>query len=107
MQAAATPQDKPTMTLNLSDQNCPENVLRHLVIHEFGHALGLEHEHQHSDFWEVIERFIDLKRIGDNHHFGKSKNEKTVPFRRGYLEDSLKEDYYASEYDQDSIMHYW
>ena len=107
MQAAATTHDKPTMTLNLSDQKCPEKFLRHLVIHEFGHALGLEHEHQRSDFWEVIERFMDLKRMKDDPRFGKSKKEKEAYFGRGYLEIPHKGDRLESPYDPDSIMHYW
>ncbi len=24
------------------------------VLHEFGHALGLDHEHQRSDFWDIL-----------------------------------------------------
>jgi TPR repeat protein len=38
-------QAAPTMVLGLSVMSS-ERVLRRLVLHEFGHALGLEHEHQ-------------------------------------------------------------
>ena len=109
MQAASVSQDKPTMTLNLSDQTYPEYFLRHLVIHEFGHALGLEHEHQRSDFWDVIEPYMDLERMKDDHRFEylKSKNEKEAFFGRDYLKVSQGGVCYASEYDPHSIMHYW
>ena len=109
MQAADIAHDKPTMTLNLSDQKFPEYFLRHLVIHEFGHALGLEHEHQRSDFWETIERFMDLEKMKDDHRFEylKTKKAKEAYFGKDYLKASQEGVCWASEYDPDSIMHYW
>ena len=44
---------KPTMVLNLFKMEKQEQ--KSMVIHEFGHALGLDHEHQRSDFWDVLE----------------------------------------------------
>ena len=41
------PVDEPTMRLaGLPDRNPPEEKWRGLILHEFGHALGLRHEHQ-------------------------------------------------------------
>ena len=90
MLATTTVQDKPTMTLNLSDQTCPEYFLKHLVIHEFGHALGLEHEDEQSDFWDVVKRFIDIENMKYDHYIDfLLANEKAA----------------AYEYDSESIMH--
>ena len=110
MQAATLTQDKPTMMLNLSDQKCPEYFLRHLVIHEFGHALGLEHEHQRSDFWEVVKNFIDMEKMKDDHRFDiyRSSERGRATFGRDYLVTREKaECFAASDYDSKSIMHYW
>ena len=51
-----TDQDKPTMWLYLGGGG--SNYQTHLVVHEFGHALGLLHEHQRSDFWDRIEKYL-------------------------------------------------
>ncbi len=47
---------KPTMMLDLD-----RSFKRYLVIHQFGHALGLEHEHQRTDFWDGIKKHIDTE----------------------------------------------
>jgi hypothetical protein len=38
---------EPTMNYGWLTPNAPDDVLRPVVLHEFGHALGLIHEHQH------------------------------------------------------------
>jgi serralysin len=40
------PQNEPTMNFGWIDANSDEETLRSVVLHEFGHALGLIHEHQ-------------------------------------------------------------
>jgi serralysin len=45
MEASKVPQQLPTMKLGLS-LSSPEEVFSHVVLHEFGHVLGLIHEHQ-------------------------------------------------------------
>lgn len=42
------PSNKPTMNLHLNECDSDYNF-RSVVLHEFGHALGLEHEHQHPN----------------------------------------------------------
>ena len=66
MQAASIPQDKPTMTLNFSSEDSPQHFVQHQVIQEFGHALGLEDEHQSSDFWQTVQEFIDQDKVPQN-----------------------------------------
>ena len=106
--AAKTKTPKPTMTLNLSG-DYRDSDKKHLVIHEFGHALGLEHEHQRSDFWEVIKEFIDIDRMKDDRRFGSSKSAKKAFYGRNYeVKETLKGiGACKSEYDSKSIMHYW
>ncbi len=74
------------------------------VIHEFGHALGLHHEHQRSDFWDVLEPFTigeSLMKSGDD---GRCEPAVNAVFR-----DKLNAPHWSqiSSYDPDSIMHYW
>jgi serralysin len=40
---------KPTMNFGWIDADSPADELRRVVLHEFGHALGLIHEHQNPD----------------------------------------------------------
>ena len=70
----------------------------HLIGHEFGHVLGLGHEHQRSKLWKLIGDFIDKEKM-------------KLALQTKY--DSWKEDEHAEDggstedYDPDSIMHYW
>ncbi|GJJ10247.1 hypothetical protein Clacol_004473 [Clathrus columnatus] len=43
--ALRVPKDKPTMNLGYRQSTPTKSFVRH-VLHEFGHALGLQHEHQ-------------------------------------------------------------
>ena len=100
------------MQLNLSC--CDPDLQRSLVIHEFGHALGLKHEHQRSDFWNVIRKHLDLPKMkscisvrysmtseqeraasGWNSQWDAESASSSTSPREGY------------EYDPLSIMHYW
>lgn len=46
--ARYAPQFRPTMVLTLNDSSSIEDMSR-IILHEFGHALGLLHEHQHPE----------------------------------------------------------
>lgn len=41
------PRERPTMNFGWLTDTSPANEIRRVVLHEFGHALGLVHEHQH------------------------------------------------------------
>jgi len=45
-QARSAPNHRATMNFGWFDDNTPEEEFRRTVLHEFGHALGLLHEHQ-------------------------------------------------------------
>ena len=88
--------DKPTMWLNLSSGG--DNYKEHVVVHEFGHALGLGHEHQRSDFWKRLKPFIDVDAIKSKH------GEKSFKINWGKDIDYKKKN--ATPYDRLSVMHY-
>ena len=90
------------MYLNLVGKS--EADQRSLVLHEFGHALGLDHEHQRSDFWRILGRFTigkDKMRSGNGGRCAKAGDEH---FKKEYRGQIQREE---SKYDPNSIMHYW
>ncbi len=110
---------KPTMMLDLSDryinkERNPDDYWkfrRSLIIHEFGHALGMEHEHQRSDLWHVIRPYIDMNAMESTDCVKIRKSKKGVSTfnmdwtaQKNLNEKSGK--YLLSQYDPDSIMHY-
>ena len=88
--------DQTTMWLNLSSGG--DDFKMYNVIHEFGHALGLGHEHQHSDFWKRVKPYIDVDAIK------QEVGEKT--FDDNWGKDSEYNKKNANKYDPLSVMHY-
>ncbi|XP_064389480.1 uncharacterized protein LOC135337477 [Halichondria panicea] len=75
---------------------------RSLVIHEFGHALGIEYdEHQRSDFWKDAEKLLDLDEGLKPIHKPQSKN-TCVRVDRNKAASVIK----SSMHDPSSVMHY-
>ena len=89
--------DDPNMWLDLSEGD--DHHKQHLVVHEFGHALGLGHEHQRPDFWKLIGPFIDKKMVENDMDTLSCdwKMDKHLEVKKGK----------ATSYDSDSVMHYW
>ena len=98
--------EEPTMVLNL--QGHYYNAQERIVIHEFGHALGLEHEHQHSDFWNTVGECFDIGKIMKDPRvieYSESSEDARARFERDVKKSPLSpDDPPPSEYDPDSIM---
>jgi len=55
--------DQPTMNLGWATEATPENDFASVVLHEFGHAIGLLHEHNHPELelrWKKDVVYADL-----------------------------------------------
>lgn len=85
------------MWLNLKGT---DSYKEHLVMHEFGHALGLGHEHQRAVFWDNLREFL---RDGVVEKFFKDKGMSFATDGQSYQ----KIPGWRSKYDPYSIMHYW
>ncbi len=99
---AMTVQDISEPTMILSLKGLDPKMQKFLVMHEFGHALGLFHEHQRSDFWKVANSLLDVRKMKNDPRM------KNVKFDRDILEKQPQDAMVMTpEYDPDSIMHYW
>ena len=93
--------NKPTMRLCLGSHS-PE-LQKSLVLLEFGRALGLELEHQRSDFWDVLEKHLDVEEMKKSPYVEgtyESRWARAPATTEGQSVNSL------SEYDPESIMHF-
>lgn len=89
---------------------------RYVVLHEFGHALGLDHEHQSPEALDLIDKKKAVDGLTEKYrealkhkYHGKeledmAKKEAAKKFQQDYAQRSGGE---ATEYDPYSIMHCW
>ena len=103
--AATMAKDKPTMALNLNVNGMRDEEKRSMVLHEFGHALGLDHEHQRSDFWEILE--AKDQQGSCKFIIGRELMLKNGACLQHFKETATFECHVRSAYDPTSIMHYW
>jgi hypothetical protein len=94
--ALTVPADEPTLHIDLTTREMPFHVA---MLHEFGHALGLEHEHQHP------EANIDWNTPKVYEAFENAGHSKDTIYHNVFrtLE---RTDRQISPYDKKSIMHY-
>ncbi|XP_064390076.1 uncharacterized protein LOC135337974 isoform X3 [Halichondria panicea] len=100
--AATWETDKNMATMVFNLYGMTKAVQRSIVIHEFGHALGLDHEHQRSDFWDVLQPFTIGTNQMKNGDSGRCISASEAVFN---LRETIGSD--RTEYDSKSIMHYW
>ena len=97
---------EPTMVLSLKGFSKVQQ--RSMVIHEFGHALGLEHEHQCSDFWDTVEEYFDQDKMIKDPQAPKPHWSESVSGSEREWFNKVSNPLLAGdgEYDPNSIMHY-
>jgi hypothetical protein len=125
-EALSVPANKPTMNLGWLDDDKDYDAIQYkgtgqVVLHEFGHAMGMIHEHQNpSDnpiVWNEDVVYRDLQRTNgwsrdqvDANMFAKygswerCHNATNEYDKMRYCKDQLVN---GSDYDVTSIMHYW
>lgn len=94
-------QSKPTMNYGWLTPDSPDDVLRRVVLHEFGHAIGLIHEHQNPNDpidWNKEAVYRDLSGPPNNW------SQETIDHNMFDVYDRKK--VIATEVDPDSIMMY-
>ncbi|MDQ0703591.1 hypothetical protein QF043_002383 [Pseudomonas sp. W3I7] len=95
--ALTVPANEPTMHL---DPHTTEDIFKMNILHEFGHALGLRHEHKHPD------RTLDFNLPKMYELYKKQFNLDKIDVYEQILEKLNPADIIASGYDPKSIMHY-
>ncbi len=96
------PQDQPTMFFGWINENQSNEVIRQVVLHEFGHALGLVHEHQ-SPLANIP---WDKPKVYEYY-----KNTQNPPWDKAKVDANVFSRYSTTStnytaYDPKSIMHY-
>lgn len=98
--ARTIPQDQPTMNYGWLDLDTPEAEYSRVVLHEFGHALGAIHEHQHplaSIPWDVPAVYA---------HYTRTQGWTRADVDRNLFQRYSVGETNFSEFDQHSIMLY-
>ena len=89
------------MWLDLHSGGVGDDYKKYIVIHEFGHALGLGHEHQYSDFWNLIKPYVDISKMK------KDLELSDTSFQTIWGSDKQFKGGKHTAYDPHSIMHNW
>lgn len=90
------------VTMNFANMHADtsEDELQHKILHEFGHALGLVHEHFHPNFSENLNREQTMQ------HFKRTVGLSEAEIEQNVFKQYCPNQLYYSEFDPDSIMTY-
>ncbi len=92
--------DKSTMNYGWLKQDSADQEYLRVVLHEFGHALGCIHEHQHPQTGIPWNRDAVYSYYGETNKWSKQQVDQNI-FQK-YGTDITQ----FSQYDRESIMHY-
>lgn len=95
------PEPEPTMNFGWINADSPDRELRSVVLHEFGHALGLIHEHQNPKGgirWNEAAVIADLSGPPNNWDLSKIQHNMFAK----YSPDAVT----GTDVDRESIMMY-
>lgn len=105
------PADKTTMKLSFTGRRRDEYKL--VILHEFGHALGLIHEHQHEDAPIVyndqkLKEYVKDALIHQNRSHSPADVEKEIKDQWGKMTGGFSGfgKPLCGPYDKESVMHY-
>ena len=96
---------EPTMWLDLSP-GAPFGYREYTIVHEFGHVLGLGHQHQRKHLAEALDKEATISWMINKCNM--DKRSATAMFKSGYApypdDEAPKE---GSKFDPWSVMSYW
>jgi hypothetical protein len=99
--ALTIPRDRPTMNFGWLKINTPDDEYSRVVLHEFGHALGCIHEHQHPQVAIPWNKPAVYRRYAGSPNFWTRQQVDRNLFQH-YSEQQTQ----FSEFDTQSIMLY-
>jgi hypothetical protein len=109
-EALNIPKSQPTMNLGWLDTKTNWDFSQAagtgaVVLHEFGHLLGMIHEHSRSDVSFTWNKKKVYERIGKEDNWSSEEINEQIfePIEKGLGENQFN----GSQYDPKSIMHYW
>lgn len=97
----SVPRNQPTMNFGWFDNNTPDEEFSRTTIHEFGHAIGCIHEHQHPEHdipWN--------KQAVYDYYGGPPNNWSRSDIDSNIFQKYSKTQTQYSEFDKNSIMMY-
>jgi len=95
------PAGQPTMNFGWLDPDTPDDEVRRVVLHEFGHALGLIHEHQNPAGGIQWDRDQVIKDLS-----GPPNNWDLATIEHNMFEPAEADETNFTDVDGDSIMMY-
>ena len=91
------------MWLNLHSPRDFPSLYKRIIRHEFGHALGLQHEHQHPNATRLTNISKLRKYLRERFDLTPEEVETKIRTQWAALSGGASQ---KSKYDKESVMHY-